>query len=325
MTRITRRSLLALTAAMASAHPVAWSQSYPNKAITMVVPFAAGAGTDLIARLVADKLSARLKQPVLVQNRVGAAGIIGTNTVAKSPADGHTLLFVPGSFSFAPLVTKGGTGASYHPMTDFTPIVEIGKTPMFLVTGVDSGIKTFAQAAAAAKGKKISYGSAGTGSILHIVGEAVNKAAGIEFLHIPYKGVAPAMVDVLGGHIPLAYGSLSTIKPHMASGKLVPLAVTSRERTKLAPDVPSMADVGLKNIDLTSWYGIFGPKDMPAGLVKMLNESLNEILKLPEVVDYMATQGSTPVGGPPEVLAKTNSVDFELYGKIIRDLAIQAE
>lgn len=325
MMSISRRSLLALTVAMAWTHPAAWSQSYPNKVVTVIVPFAAGAGTDLIARLLAEKLSARLKQPVVVQNRVGAAGIIGTTAVAKSPADGYTLLFVPGSFSFAPLVTKGGTGASYHPLTDFTPIIEIGKTPMFLVTGSDSGFKTFAQAAAAAKSKKISYGSAGTGSILHIVGEAVNKAAGIEFLHVPYKGVAPAMVDVLGGHIPLAYGSLSTIKPHMASGKLVPLVVTSRERTKLAPDVPSMTEVGLKNVDLTSWYGVFGPKEMPSGMVKMLNESFNEILKLPEVVDYMASQGSTPVGGPPDVLAKTNSVDFELYGKIIRDLSIQAD
>jgi tripartite-type tricarboxylate transporter receptor subunit TctC len=195
---------------------------------------------------------------------------------------------------------------------------------MFLVTNSSTGFKTFQQAAAA-KGKKLPYGSAGTGSILHIVGEAINKATGVDFLHVPYKGVAPAVADVLGGHIPFAYGSLSTIKPHMASGKLVPLVVTSRERTKLAPDVPSMSDVGFKGVDLTSWYGVFGPKDMPADIVRTLNEHINEILKMTDVIDFMASQGSSPVGGLPEVLARTNATDFEVYGKIIKDLGIQAE
>jgi tripartite-type tricarboxylate transporter receptor subunit TctC len=324
MNGISRRTLLTLTSAAACTPQWALAQTYPVKPITVVVPFAAGAGTDLIARLLAEKLSARLRQPVIVQNRLGAAGIIGTNFVAKAPPDGYTLLFVPGSFSFAPLVSKGGTASSYHPLSDLVPVIEVGKTPMFLVTNSSTGFKTFQQAAAA-KGKKLPYGSAGTGSILHIVGEAINKATGVDFLHVPYKGVAPAVADVLGGHIPFAYGSLSTIKPHMASGKLVPLVVTSRERTKLAPDVPSMSDVGFKGVDLTSWYGVFGPKDMPADIVRTLNEHINEILKMTDVIDFMASQGSSPVGGLPEVLARTNATDFEVYGKIIKDLGIQAE
>src|SRR5690606_28754999 len=155
----------------------------------------------------------------------GAAGVIGTHHVARANPDGHTLLFVPCSFSFAQLVTKTGPNGSYHPLNDFTPIIEVGTTPMFLVTGSATGFKTFEQVAVAAKGKQMHYGSAGIGSILHIVGEVVNKAAGVNLSHVPYKGVAPAVADVLGGHIPFAYGSLSTIKPHIASGKLVPLAV----------------------------------------------------------------------------------------------------
>jgi len=322
MNGIRRRLFLSGSLAMSG---VVWAQTYPSRPITIVVPFSAGAGTDLVARQLAEKLSIRLRQPVLVQNRVGAAGIIGTTFVAKSPADGYTLLFVPGSFSFAPMVAKSGPNGGYEPVKDFTPIIEVGQTPMFLVTGASTGFKTFQQAAAAAKGKQMAYGSAGTGSILHIVGEAVNKATGANFMHVPYKGVAPAVADVLGGHIPFAYGSLSTIKPHIASGKLVPLAVTSRERTRLAPDVPSMGDLGFRGVDLTSWYGVFGPRDMPADIVKLLNEHLNEILKMHDVIETMAVQGTTPVGGGPLVLAHTNVADVEVYGRIIRELGLQPE
>lgn len=299
------------------------SQPYPSKRITVVVPFSAGAGTDVVARVLAEKLSPRIGQPVVVENRLGAAGVLGTNSVAKAPADGHTLLFVPGSFSFAQMVVKSAGG--YDPLDDFVPIVEVGKTPMFLVTGGDSGIKTFKDAVTAAKSKRMNYGSAGTGSILHIVGELVNKETGVNFVHVPYKGVAPAINDVLGGHIPFAYGSLSTIKPHLPSGKLVVLAVTSRDRTPLAPDVPTLYELGYKGVHLDSWYGIFGPKGMPADAVRVLNDHLNVILKMPDVVERMAVQGTSPVGGSPEVLAKTNRTDVELVGKIIKDLNLKAE
>lgn len=324
MTSIQRRVFLAASIAAISSGAT-WAQAYPGKPINIVVPFAAGAGTDLVARRLAEKLSLRVGQPVVVQNRVGAAGIIGTNFVAKAPADGYTLLFVPGSISFAPLVVKPGPNGGYHPLNDFTPIVEVGKTPVFLVTGSSSGFKTFQEVATAARNKKMLYGSAGSGSILHIVGEAVNKATGVDFSHVPYKGVAPAVADVLGGHIPFAYGSLSTIKPHVASGKLVPLAVTSRERSKLAPDVPSLHELGYKGVDLGSWYGFFGPKGMPPEAVRMLNAHFNEILKMPDVIEALAIQGTSPVGGTPEVLGKTNATDYEVFGRLIRDLNIQGD
>jgi tripartite-type tricarboxylate transporter receptor subunit TctC len=299
------------------------AQSYPSKRITMVVPFSAGAGTDVVARTLAEKLAARIGQPVVVENRLGAAGVLGTNFVAKAPADGYTLLFVPGSFSFAQLVVKSPGG--YDALNDFAPIIEVGKTPMFLVTGGGSGIKTFKDAVAAAKSKRMNYGSAGTGSILHIVGELVNKETGVNFVHVPYKGVAPAINDVLGGHIPFAYGSLSTIKSHLPSGKLVALAVTSRERTPLAPDIPTLYELGYKGVQLDSWYGIFGPTGMPTDAVSLLNEHLNAILKMPDVVERIAVQGTSPVGGSPAVLDKTNRTDVELVGKIIKELNIKAD
>lgn len=312
-----------VVAACYSGHTLA--QAYPAKPISFVVPFSPGAGTDLIARVLAEKLSARVGQPVVVENRTGAAGVIGTHFVAKAPADGHTLLFIPGSFSFAHLVTKVGPASGYDPLNDFVPIVEVGKTPVFLVTNASSGFKTFKEVAVAAKTKQMEYGSAGPGSILHIIGEVVNKETGVNFIHVPFKGVAPAVGAVLGGHIPFAYGSLSTIKPHMANGKLVPLAVTGRERSEFTPDVPTLYELGYRGVNLSSWYGLFGPKGMPAGTVKMLNSHFNEILKMPDVVESMALQGSSPVGGPPETLGKTNAADVELFGRIIKELNITAD
>jgi tripartite-type tricarboxylate transporter receptor subunit TctC len=321
---ISRRLLFTASLAVASLSTAVQAQTYPSKPIQMVVPFAAGAGTDLIARALAEKLALRIGQPVVVENRAGAAGVLGTNAVAKAPADGYTLLFTPGSISFAHLVTNAGANG-YDPVNSFAPVIEIGKTPVFLVTGGSTGFKKFQDVVAATKTRKLDYGSAGPGSILHIVGEVVNKTTGVNFVHIPYKGVAPAVADVLGGHIPFAYGSLSTIKPYLASGRLVPLLVTSTERTPLAPDVPSLGELGYKNVNLGSWYGIFAPKGTPADLVRLLNGHFNEILKMPDVIERMAGQGSNPVGGRPEVLAATNATDVETFGKIITELSIKAE
>ncbi len=299
-----------------------WSQTYPSKPVSIVVTFSAGAPTDVIARLLAEKLAVRLGQPVLVDNRVGAAGVIGTNFVARSPADGYTLLFTPSSIAFANLVVKTGPTGGYDAVNDFTPIIEVGNSPIFLYTGSGTGYKSFNDAAVAAKTKKLAYGSAGAGSILHIIGEAVNKSTGVDFVHVPYKGVAPAVSDVMGGHIPLTYAAL--LKPFISTGKLIPLAVTGRQRTILAPEVPTLQELGYK-IDLDSWYGLFGPKNMPAAITKTLNEHLNEILKMPDVVERMASFGATPGGGSPQTLAKINATDVERIGKIIKELNIQAD
>lgn len=280
---------------------------------------------DAIARILAEKPSPRLGQPVLVDNRVGASGIIGSAMVARAAPDGHTLLLASNSLSFSQLLLKVNQTSSYDGVNDFTPIIEIGRTPVFLVAGSGSGIQTFKDAAAAARTRKMNYGSAGTGSINHLIGEAVNKATGVDFVHVPYKGVAPAVADVLGGHIPFAYAAYSTIRPHVPSGKLIPLAVTSRDRTPLAPQVPSLHELGYQGVDLDSWYGIFGPKGIPAGIVKTLNDHLNVIVKMPDVVERMAAQGTAPVGGAPEALGRLNAADFERWSKVIKELNIQAE
>ncbi len=322
MKSIHRAFLLAASLAAACFSSTTWAQAYPSKPITIVVAYPAGGDTDLLARIFAEKLQPRLGQSVVVENRPGATGVIGSSYVSKAPADGHTLLLTPGSLPYVPMVLK--TGGGYDALNGFTPIIQAGNVPLFLVTGANSGFKSFKDVVEAAKTRPVSYATAGLGSIHHILGEVVNKATGVRFEHVPYKGVAPAINDVLGGHIPLTYISLGTVKPYLPSGKLVALAVTSRERTPLEPGVPSLNEQGYK-VDLDTWYGLFGPKGMSPALVKTLNEHLNEILKMPDVVSRMHTLGANPVGGSPEVLSKIYAADYERFGKIIKDLNIQAE
>lgn len=318
--------LLLAAAAMATAltAPPAFAQSFGNKPVTIVVAYPAGGDTDLLARMFAEKLQPRLGQTVVVENRTGATGVIGSRYVSRAPADGHTLLLTPGSLPYAQMVLRIAANEGYDAINGFTPIVQVGTVPLFLVAGPQSGFKTFKDVVNAAKTQKVSYATAGTGSIHHVLGEVVNAATGVRFEHVPYKGVAPAIQDVLGGHIPMTYISLGTVLPYLSSGKLIALGVTDRERTPLVPNVPTLAEQGYK-VDMNTWYGLFGPKDMPPGLVKTLNEHMNEILKMPDVVARMASLGAVPVGGQPDTLQKTYMSDYDKFGKIIKDLNIKAD
>jgi tripartite-type tricarboxylate transporter receptor subunit TctC len=325
--KITRRQALATAlsaAAIGIAGPV-HAQPYPAKPITLVVAYPAGGDTDALARLFGEKLSTRMGQPVVVDNRPGASGVIGSSFVSKAPADGYTLLLAPSTFSIAQLVLKTGGGSSYDVLQGFTPIIETGTLPLVLVAGSGNGFKTFKDVMGAAKTQTLSYASPGSGSPMHILGEMVNKATGAKIGHVPYRGVAPAVNDVLGGHVPLTYITLGPIEPYLPNGKLVALAVADTKRSPLAPNVPTLAELGYKDIEVTAWHGLFGPKGLPADLVKTLNGHMNEILKMPDVAARMATLGAVPLGGAPEVLAKTNAADFERFGKIIKDLGIQAD
>jgi tripartite-type tricarboxylate transporter receptor subunit TctC len=326
MMKPTRRQALALAVSLAAASTAApiWAQGYPAKPITLVVAYPAGGDTDALARLFAEKLSTRIGQPVIVDNRPGASGVIGSSVVAKAPADGYTLLLAPSTFSIAQLVLKTGGSASYDVLNGFTPIVQLGTLPLFLVAGAGSGFKSFKDVQGA-KGQTLSYASPGSGSPMHILGEMVNKAAGLNLGHVPYKGVAPAVNDVLGGHVPLTYITYGPVAPHLAGGKMQLLAVADRTRSPLAPNVPTFAELGYKNVEVTAWHGLFGPKGLPPEIVKTLNGHFNEILKMPDVVSKMAVLGALPLGGAPEVLAKTNAADFERFGKVIKELGIQAD
>ena len=321
-----RRQVVLTAALLATAQlsGTALAQAYPSKPITIVVAYPAGGDTDAMARLYAEKLSHRLGQPVLVDNRPGASGTIGTVHVGKAVPDGYTLLLAPNTFAIAQFVLKTASGSSYDVINGFTPIVQTSVQPMFVAASQSSGIKDLKTLTAQGKRDGLTYASPGSGSPMHIMGEMFNKAAGTKLAHIPYKGVAPAVNDLIGGHVPVTFMTWGPIAPY-AGTKVNVLAVADAQRSTLAPNVPTLGELGLKDVEVSAWQGLFGPKGMPAETVKLLNTHLNEILKMPDVVSKMATFGALPAGGDSARLAKTNAADFNRFGKLIKDLGIQAD
>ena len=324
-----RRLFLAATAMAAlalAAGSTAAAAAYPTKTVTMVVAYPPGGDTDAMARLYADKLSARLKQPVIVENRPGAAGVVGTSFVSRAPADGYTLLYTPNPFTLAPMVLKLAPAASYDPLHGFTPVIQTAVQAVLLVANPAARVKTVPEMIAAAKaGKNFTYGSPGAGSPMHIAGEMLNRAAGVNIQHVPYKGVAPAVNDVVAGHVNFAYVTLGPVAQYINTGKLIALAITDAKRSALLPNVPTLAELGYKDVVVGAWHGVMAPKGTPPEVVKILNAQLNDVIKLPDVAEKMATFGALPVGGAPAALEKVNVSDYERLGKVIRDMGISAE
>jgi tripartite-type tricarboxylate transporter receptor subunit TctC len=317
-------SLIACTVA---ASPVALAQSaYPNKPITVVVSYPPGGDTDAIARLFAERLSQRLKQTVLVENRPGAGGTIGNASVGRAAPDGYTLLFTPNPFTTAPMVMKLPPNASYDVLGGFEPIIKIATQPLVLVAHPSLGVKTIPEMINVAKGgKAMSYASPGAGSPMHVVAEWLNKSAGVKITHVPYRGVGPSVVDVVAGHVNTAWVTLGAVSQFTSNGRLVTLAIADARRSTLAPNVPTLVEAGYKDVVVGAWNGFFAPKGTPAAVVNMLNSHMNEILRMPDVVERLASFGALPAGGAPDVLAKTNASDYEVQGKLIADLGIRAD
>ena len=326
---IQRRQILtnaALAALAVLGATGAWAQGYPNRPVTIVVAYPAGGDTDAIARVYAEKLSAKLGQQVLVDNRPGASGTIGNASVAKAPADGYTLLFTPSTFPIAQHVLKLSPNTAHDVVKDFTPIIKTGNIPLLLVTSPSTGIKDMKQLLAEAKaGKAFTYGSPGAGSPMHIGAEMLNKAAGVNITHVPYRGVAPVVNDALGGHVAVGWITPGAVGQHLGAGKLLPLAVAERERTKLLPNVPTLIELGYKDLYVSAWMGLLGPKGLPADIVRTLNAHFNDILKMPDVQAKMASLGIEPIGGDGAVLAKQIAEDDERFGKLVKEFGIRAD
>lgn len=314
---------LAITAAVGGS---VFAQPYPAKPITVVVAYPPGGDTDAIARLFADKLSQRLKQTVVVDNKPGAGGTIGNAFVGRAAPDGYTLLFTPNPFTTAPMVLKLPPSTSYDVLNGFEPIIKTAVQPLVLVANPNAGFKTIPEMIAAAKsGKPVSYASPGAGSPMHVVAEWLNQSANVKITHVPYRGVGPSVVDVVAGHVPTAWVTLGAVSQYTSSGRLIPLAIGDAKRSPLAPNIPTLSELGYKEVVVGAWNGFFAPKGTPADIVRLLNSNLNEIVKMPEVIEKLANFGALPVGGTPDVLAKTNASDFEVMGKTIRELGITAE
>ncbi|OXY83345.1 Bug family tripartite tricarboxylate transporter substrate binding protein [Oceanimonas doudoroffii] len=322
---LTRR--LFIGAALASAALLAGgaqADGYPSKPVSIVVSYPPGGDVDAIARLFADKLTSRLGQPVIVENRPGAAGTIGNSYVSRAKADGHTLLFTPNTFTTAPLVMALPKASRYDVLNGFEPVILASKQSVLLVANPKSGITSVADLVGQARdGKPLNYASPGAGSPMHIAAEWLNNAAGIKALHIPYRGIGPIIPDLLAGHVDLGYVVYGPVAQLIESGQLVPVAVTDPERSPVMPELATVAEQGYDQVRLGAWHGMMAPKGTDDEVVQLLNKHLNEILLLPEVVEQLASFGAVPVGGKPEALGTINADDHARLSALIERLDIR--
>ncbi len=319
--------LLAATAGLAVAAPgSALAQAYPSKPVTIIVSYPAGGDTDVIARAFAERLSTRFGQQFVVENKPGASGTIGNALVAKAAPDGHTILFTPSTISTALLVLKSSGTPPYDALNDFTPIFHVGTQPLYLFANTSTGIKTVKDLVEAAKAGKVkTYGSPGSGSPMHVLGEMFNRSAGIKLQQVPYRGTGPVVTDLIGGHLSFAYSTLGPMQQHVTSGKVTNIAISDAARSTLSPDVPTLSESGIKDSDIAAWVGVMGPKGMPAEVVRTLNSAMNDILKTPEIQQRLRLLGTIGTGGDPSVLARAHAGDNAKYGKVIQELKIMAD
>ena len=260
-----------------------------------------------------------------MENRPGASGTIGSGYVARAKPEGYTLLMAASTMPIAQFVVKTSGPSQYDVLKGFTPIVQTGDQSLALVVGPSTSAKSPQELVAEAKRLgAFSYSSPGSGSPMHIAGELFNRSAGVKLNHVPYKGVAPAINDVLGGHVPSTFITLGPVIPYLTSGKLRPLAIADSQRSSLLPDVPTLLELGYKDVEVRAWSGLFGPANLPSKVVEVLNTQVNEILKEKDTVTKLAAIGMVPVGGSAQKLAQSNAADFEKFGKLIKELNIQA-
>lgn len=315
---------LAATIAAFIAAP-AFAQVYPAKPIRLIVPFAAGGGNDNVARLVGKRLADSLGQPVVVDNRPGAGGAVGAELAAKAPPDGYTL-FLGGVGSHA-INPNLHPKLAYDPIRDFAPVELLAKAPLILVVHPSVPVHNIAEFIAYARANpgRLNYASNGNGSSSQLAAVMFDSMAGIDMVHVPYKGLAPALADLLSGQVQLMFSSVVAILPHIKAGKLRGLAVTGAKRLASLPELPTIAEAGLPGYEASSWYGILAPAGTPRDIVAKLNAELAKALDQPEVRASLIAEGAEPAGGSPEQFAAHIRTEKERLGKIIRDANIRME
>ena len=319
------RSLRRMAAACLVAATSAAIAAYPERPVTLVVPFAPGGSSDIIARSIGQPLSERLGQPVVIENLGGAGGIIGTQKVVRAKPDGYTVLLGSGSEILINKLINPKT--PYDATKDLVPLAFVGTGPMVLVAKTSLPAKTVAEVLALARAKpdSLSYASAGNGTPMHVAGELLKIRGKVSMVHVPYKGAAPALTDLVGGQIDLGVSTLSAALPHIRSGKVKAIAVTSAKRTELAPDIPSIAETpGLKGFDLGVWFGLFAPAGTPPDVTRKLQAETQAVLQDAAVRKRLAEVGITPSGAAGDALAKFMVTETETYRKVVESAKIVA-
>ncbi len=325
---MTRRcAALSLTATLAilAPHAAAAADAYPAKPVRFVVAFPPGGGTDIIARSIAQKLAERIAQQVVVDNRPGAGGNIGTDMVAKSAPDGYTLLMG----SAGPLAINASLFGKmpFDPIKDLAPVTLAASTPNVLVVHPALRAATLKELIALAKARpgEINFASSGHGTPAHLAGELFNLMAGIKMVHVPYKGAAPALADLLGGQVQIMFSTMPPALPHVRDGKLRALAVTSAKRSPAAPELPTVDETALPGFEANTWHGVVVPAGTPGAIVARLNREIVAILHLPDVVERFSSQGAEALGSTPEEFAAYIKSETLKWAKVVRDSGAKAE
>jgi tripartite-type tricarboxylate transporter receptor subunit TctC len=316
------RVLCSFVAAVVAVCAASWSpaaaQDYPSRLVRLVVPQAAGGATDTFARAIGQKLSERWGQPVVVENRAGAGGVVGTDHVAKAEPDGYTLL-----------VTYEGSQAinqslyeklPFDSVKDFQPIATIAVTPFLLIVGPNATTKTLQEFVAFARANpdKLTYGSAGNGSVNHLLGEMLKAEANIKVVHVPYKGAPQAISDVIGGHVNAAFASVPSVISSVQQGTVRALAVSSARRVAIAPDIPTVAESGIEKFDVNPWWGMLAPAGLSPAITQKINRDVAEILKTPEMQELLAKQGGTSLTSSPDEFRALLERDIEKWRKAVK-------
>jgi tripartite-type tricarboxylate transporter receptor subunit TctC len=312
---------LVLLAGATFAHAQAW----PAKPVKIIVPFPAGGPTDVLTRVLADKLAQSLGQPVVVENKPGAGGSIGADLAAKSAPDGYTLVMATGStHSVGPYLNPK---LPYDPVKDFTPVIYVGNSTNVLLVSPILGVNNVKELIALAKSKPggLNYATSGIGSVAHLTSEMFAAMAGIQLTHVPYKGTQMSITDLAAGQVALLFDSTITGKPHIESGRLKGLAVSSRKRSAILPDIPTVDESGLPGFDSWNYFGIWGPAGLPPAVVQRVNADMNRILADPAVKERFLTLGFEITGGTPQQFVDVIAAESRRWGKVIRDANIKPE
>ncbi|MBN9425640.1 MAG: tripartite tricarboxylate transporter substrate binding protein [Burkholderiales bacterium] len=301
------------------------AQTYPSKPVRVIVPYAAGGSTDSTARLIAQSLANALGQPFVVENRPGAGGTIGHEAVAKAAPDGYTLLFS----AAGPLVVTPHTypKLSYEPIKGFEPIKLVATAPLLFVVNSNfkgNSVADVIKQAQTAPGK-LTYGSFGNGSAAHLAGELFKSLGKIDISHVPYKGSAPALTDLISGQIDMMFDVLVTALPHVKTGRLRPLAITSPQRASLLPDVPTMSEAGVAGFDAGTWFGLLAPAGVDRQVVETLSRALDTILQRPDLRDTLVQQGAVVAGGTPDAFKRFFAAEYDKWGKVVKAAGISSQ
>lgn len=302
-----------------------YAQTWPNKSIRLIVPFPPGGATDILARQIGQKLSEKLNQQVIIDNRGGAGGNIGTELAAKAVPDGYTLLLDPGStLTINPALYSK---LAFDPVKDFLPVTQLVVVPYIIVVHPSVSVRSIKGLIALAKSRpgQLTYASSGSGQATHLAGELFDLKAGVSMVHVPYKGAGPAIVDLIGGQVSLMFGNMGSVLPYVKSNKVRALAVTGAKREPLVPDLPTVAESGLVGYEISEWFGILVPAGTPKEIVTRLHTELMNILNTPAMADYLLSQGFTPIASTPEAFSQLIRNDLVKWAAVVKQANIRVD